>query len=713
MVKQRIWLIAGIVIIIVAGVTAYMMMYAADGEAKEETDVKVWLSSADGLFTLDPQEDVVFGQAGSTSPDMRTFLLDDAVTYQPYFGMGSSLEESTVYNLMRMSENHRESVMKVLFDPKEGLGWNLMRITLGTSDFTGREWYSYNDNPPGGSDPEMTHFSIQKDLDYHIIPIIKQALSYNPEMKIIASAWSVPAWMKDSGRLDGGPAKSGKMKSEYLPALALYYRKTIEAYAEQGIPIYAISLHNEPGIHVDYPMTEFSLSQQIELLKQLKQEFSSTEHGEIIDTEVWVNEFNIYDWEQQNKRIYDDPEAYALSDGTAFHDYWGHLSSMSDAHEAHPDKPIYMTERSVWGTKGADRIIQYFRNYARSYNAWVTLLDNQGQPNVSSTGAGRTLVTIDSKDPDQYAINFEAYMMGHFSKYLERGALRLDSNYYDDNYDTHISQMNGEEEVRPELSNIAFQNPDGTIVMIVVNNSSMAQDFRLLYKDKEFSATLPAKSLATYQWSAWPDGDQTQERVKTPVIAPVGGRVFGVQSVIITTSTEEAQIRYTLDGSIPDGNSPLYSGPIPLEGTNETVVVKAIAFKEGALDSVLKSAAYEFVIPSIIRDRLKRKLIWTLMTVRPSLVRKADSISAGLIPVIGWIIRWRSRRVDYTRSPIGLPDRTLKEPLNSEHRIQRLCQPACRARGIGRNGARWRASRSHWRREASCCGSTSTVPVSI
>lgn len=82
MVKQRIWLIAGIVIIIVAGVTAYMMMYAADGEAKEETDVKVWLSSADGLFTLDPQEDVVFGQAGSTSPDMRTFLLDDAVTYQ-------------------------------------------------------------------------------------------------------------------------------------------------------------------------------------------------------------------------------------------------------------------------------------------------------------------------------------------------------------------------------------------------------------------------------------------------------------------------------------------------------------------------------------------------------------------------------------------------------------------------------------------------------
>ncbi|RXZ84027.1 glycosyl hydrolase [Paenibacillaceae bacterium] len=512
-------------LLVVGAAIVFLMTSQSKEKAMEERKAEVWYSSESGLLVLERQGDLAFGPPDTAADGIRTFTLDDTLTYQPYFGMGASLEESSVYNLMRMSEENREAVLKYLLDPQEGLGWDVMRITFGTSDFTGREWYSYNDNPPGGTDTSMAHFSIQKDIDYHLIAVIKQALSYNPELKIIASAWSVPGWMKDSGRLEGGPEKSGKMKSEYLSALALYYRRAIEAYAEQGIPIYAMSLHNEPGIHVDYPMTELSLQQQIELLKLLKQEFASTDNGGQIATQVWVHEFNIYDWERQNRQIYTDPEAYALSDGTAFHDYWGHLSSMTAAHEAYPDKPIYMTERSVWGTRGADRIIQYFRNYARSYNAWVTLLDTRGQPNVSSTAAGRTLVTIDADNADNYTINFEAHMMGHFSKFIKRGALRLESNYFDASYDSHVPKMNGEEEQRPGVSNIAFKNDDGTIVMIVVNSSSEPQTFRALYADDELRDMLPGRTLATYRWTAKSKGAY-KERAAIVDVHPEGERIL-------------------------------------------------------------------------------------------------------------------------------------------------------------------------------------------
>ncbi|MBJ6363948.1 carbohydrate-binding protein [Paenibacillus sp. GCM10012307] len=641
---KRTALKAGLFIALAGILAAGAAVYLWERGGRDSVNVEAWYSSEDGSRVLEQQASLQWHQPGSAAEPIRTFTIDDSITYQPYFGVGSSLEESSVYNLMRMSRENREKVLQYLLDPKGGLGWNVMRITLGTSDFTGREWYSYNDNPPGGEDRAMERFSIQKDIDYNIVPVIQEALRYNPELKIIASAWSVPGWMKDSGRLEGGPSKSGKMKSEYMPALALYYRKAIEAYAEQGIPIYAISLHNEPGIHVDYPMTEFSLGQQIELLKLLKQEFGSTEHGEIIDTQVWVHEFNIYDWELQNKRIYDDPEAYALSDGTAFHDYWGHLSVMTDAHEAHPDKPIYMTERSVWGTRGADRIIQYFRNYARSYNAWVTLLDSRGKPNVSSTAAGRTLVTIDADTPDNYTINFESHMMGHFSRFIRQGALRLDSNYYDESFDRHEPRMNGEEEVRPEVSNIAFRNEDGAIVMIVVNNSRESRPFRVLYADGEWQDTLPGKTVATYRWKEAEKGT-FKERVKVPTVNPQDGSVFGEIQATLASATESAEIRYTLDGSVPGASSTLYTGPIAIKGQGETIQLKAIAMKEGMHDSTIRAVSYPFVLPSVIPGQIEAEAY-----LAASSGRTEPSSEGGLN--IGWVQRgdWLDYPVDVEES---------------------------------------------------------------
>ncbi len=184
---------ASLLILLVVIIAACIAVYLWKGEGRDMVNVEAWYSTEDGSLVLEQQDDLQWHPPGGTADDIRTFTIDDSVTYQPYFGIGSSLEESSVYNLMRMGTENREKVLKYLLNPKDGLGWNVMRITLGTSDFTGREWYSYNDNPPGGEDQAMEHFSIQKDIDYNIVPVIQEALRYNPELKIMLPPGVCPA----------------------------------------------------------------------------------------------------------------------------------------------------------------------------------------------------------------------------------------------------------------------------------------------------------------------------------------------------------------------------------------------------------------------------------------------------------------------------------------------------------------------------------------
>ncbi|HEX8538824.1 MAG TPA: glycosyl hydrolase, partial [Cystobacter sp.] len=152
-------------------------------------------------YTLSPQANIALTSPTTTAA--TTLAVDPSVQYQTMLGIGTSLEESTVFNLSRMSLAKRTEVLKKLLDPATGAGMNLLRITFGTSDFTGRQFYTYDDRPAGQTDPSLTYFSIQKDIDYNIVSTIKQALAVNPNLKIFASPWSPPAWMKDNGSLIG------------------------------------------------------------------------------------------------------------------------------------------------------------------------------------------------------------------------------------------------------------------------------------------------------------------------------------------------------------------------------------------------------------------------------------------------------------------------------------------------------------------------------
>lgn len=425
------------------------------------------LSAQDSLWITQP----------ATSSTVTTFNVNPDLSYQTIYGMGSSFDESSVYNLLLMSKEKRTEALRLLLDPVKGIGLNLWRLTIGTSDFTGRPWYTYDDMPAGETDTALSNFSIQKDKDYGIIQVIKEAQAINPNLRFFASPWSAPAWMKTSGNITGGYLADGMCQ-----VLAQYYRKFIEAYAAEGIPLYAMTVQNEPKqISTAYPTMGVTAAQEIELTKAIKAEFKA--HG--ITTKVWIFDHN-FDLSSFPDSVLADSNAYAAADGTAFHDYGGDPTAMSDLHTTYPDKEIFFTERSAWGVSGMDRIAQYFRNYAGSYCSWVTMLDQNKQPKNTPFSVDPTLLIKGTSSADQYWAIPEVYLLGQYAKYVEPGARRIYSDYG----------------VSGGLTNVAFLNPDGSIAMVVMNNSSSDQSFRVLSEGNQFTAKLPAKTVGTYVWQA-------------------------------------------------------------------------------------------------------------------------------------------------------------------------------------------------------------------
>src|SRR6185369_15222255 len=201
---------------------------------------------------------------------------------------------------------------------------------LGTSDFTSHDFYTYDD---GAADPTLSRFSIQRDIDYHIISTLQQALAINPNLKIFASAWSAPPWMKTSNAIIGG-----SLLSQYIPTLATYYRKAVQAYAAQGIPIYALTLQNEPLFSpADYPGMLVSADQERQLAKALRTELTGNALGGV---KIWAFDHNFSDGVSYSQGVLGTSsghsDAYSSVDGIAFHDYAGDPSAMSAVKASYP-----------------------------------------------------------------------------------------------------------------------------------------------------------------------------------------------------------------------------------------------------------------------------------------------------------------------------------------------------------------------------------------
>ncbi|MBZ5585594.1 MAG: glycosyl hydrolase [Acidobacteriia bacterium] len=442
-----------------------------------------WVSSEDNLFQLSRQLPYKFAAGqGSSLPDIR---VDAARRYQTMLGMGSSLEATTAANISRLEPRRQDEVIERLVHPVNGIGMNLMRICIGTSDFTGDPWYSYDDVPAGETDAPLARFSIEKDRAY-ILPVIKKALQKNPDLLFFASPWSPPGWMKSSGSMIGG-----HLLPQYYGPYARYLVRFVQAYEAEGVPIYAITVQNEPGVDREkqpkmaYPSSRYTGEAERDFLKFLGPEFRKAG----LKTKIWSYDHNFNEKSSPGDegidyptKVLSDPEAARHVSGVAFHFYVGQPSGMSIFHNRFPEMPIHFSEGSVYGARGALRLMDILRNWASSYNAWVTMIDEKRGPNRGPFPPSPTILLRNSQE-QSVTYRFDYYIYGQFMKFVQRGAVRIDSG-----------------EMEKTFGSVAFRNPDGKIVLIVANSGEEPREFRIGWGELTATASLPKRSVATYAW---------------------------------------------------------------------------------------------------------------------------------------------------------------------------------------------------------------------
>jgi glucosylceramidase len=460
---------------------------------RAEIVAEVWVTTEDLTKQLNRDRPALFTKDSRTTGDNGAtdvaMLVRAERTHQVMLGFGSSFEHSTCHNLSRLGQKDRAETIARLVDRQAGIGMNLMRICMGTPDFTGDPWYSYDDLPAGQTDPEMKHFSIDRDRRY-IIPVLKTALDKNPQLLFFASPWSPPGWMKSSRTMVGG-----RLLPEHYAAYATYFVKFVQAYEREGIPIYAVTIQNEPGIDRQhdapkwrYPSCRWTGEQERDFIRDhLGPAFKN--NG--IATKIWCydHNYNVAPGPDGNdpgiaypREILSDARAAQFVSGVAFHGYVGEPDGMSRILKEFPAKQIHFTEGSVFGLAGAQRLIELLSHGAASYNAWVTMIDDNGKPNNGPFPVSPTCILLDTKETTvDYRLDY--YLYGQFMKFIERGAIRIDVTGQD-----------------AECPAIGFKNPDGKLALILVNLRGTNRSIELVSDGTTACLDLAARSVMTIVW---------------------------------------------------------------------------------------------------------------------------------------------------------------------------------------------------------------------
>jgi glucosylceramidase len=457
--------------------------------------VRAWVSSADMTRTLTPSEPIVIQPKAKANLGDFVIEVDPKKTYQSILGMGGSFEHTTCYNLFQLGPERMAETIERLVNPDTGIGMNLMRICIGTPDFTGEPWYSYDDMPPGEQDRELAHFSIEKDKAY-VLPVLKKALEKNPDLLFFASPWSPPGWMKSCEDMIGG-----HLLPKYYDVYARYFVKFVQAYGAEGVPVYAVTPQNEPGMNTRenpvgewYPSCQWSLIKDpdtfwpvdVNVMGHNERDFIKKFLGPAFKnngaaTKIWCYDHN-FNNPGYPRAILSDPETARYVDGTAFHGYGGKPADMGAFHDEFPEKDVYFSEGTMPGIRGALRIVDLFRNWSRTYNDWVMMIDYDGKPNNGPFKTKSTCIQP-RRDGSGVDYHFTYFSYGQFMKFVKRNALRIAST-----------------EGGRAFNNVAFKNPNGEVVLVVVNGQDKDASFAVTFGKEAFTAALPGKSVGTFVW---------------------------------------------------------------------------------------------------------------------------------------------------------------------------------------------------------------------
>lgn len=448
--------------------------------AKTMNNVKLWLTTVDQKFMLSEVD--INNPVVSDFRETLRIAVDSNKKYQQMDGFGASLTDASAWLIFhKLSEEKRIEVMKKLFGRNEGIGISFLRQPMGATDYT-TKLYSYDDLPEGvKEDPELKYFSIKHDKQY-IIPLLKLAMKINPELKIMASPWSAPGWMKTTGSMIGG-----SLLRQYYSVYAQYFVKFTKAYEKEGIPIYAITPQNEPlYVPKEYPGMKMTWEEQADFIGEY---LGPAFEKEGIKTKILTYDHN---WDNTIYASYvlSHPKASKYVAGSAWHFYGGKHEAMSQIKEMFPDKDIWFTEGS-----GGDWVPAFFnafmdqmmhviripRNWSKTVVWWNIALDEKRGPTILSNSTCRGLIEI-NQETGEVKYNLDYYTLGHISKFVLPGAYRINSYTYS------------------SLETVAFENPNGTKVLIVSNRTNTNKKIIVEEGGREFEYIIPGYAAATFVW---------------------------------------------------------------------------------------------------------------------------------------------------------------------------------------------------------------------
>lgn len=429
--------------------------------------------------TMPDKSELLKWQSLLSTPDAshQQLTINPAVTYQVMDGFGFTLTGGSALHIANMSAPARAKLLAELFGAgPNDISVSYLRISIGASDLD-ELLFSYDDLPAGQTDEKLEKFDLGYDKKY-LIPVLKEILAINPDIKILGSPWSPPVWMKDNGDTRGG-----SLKPEFYGVYANYLVKYIQEMKKNGIAIDAITVQNEPLHPGNNPSLLMPAeAQKVFVRDHLGAAFSKNN----IHTKIIIYDHNA-DRPDYPISILNDPQAAKYIDGSAFHLYGGKVENISKVHDAHPTKNLYFTEQWVGAPGNFEKELNWHienliigapRNWCKTVLEWNLAADEHQDPHTDRGGCDRCLgaVTITG---NTYTREPAYYIIAHASKFVPSGSVRVESN-----------QIDG-------LPNVAYKTPNGRVVTIIQNTTKQEQVIDLTAGTVKRTLTLKAGGVAT------------------------------------------------------------------------------------------------------------------------------------------------------------------------------------------------------------------------
>jgi glucosylceramidase len=408
-------------------------------------------------------------------------LVDPGMKFQLFEGIGGALTDAAAETFFKLPPAIQDELLTAYFDVDKGIGYSLCRTHINSCDFSS-ESYAYATTP---GDTLLSGFSVDHDLKYRI-PFIKKALERTGgQMRLFASPWSPPAWMKTNNNMLQG----GKLKEECQGAWADYYIRFFEAYQQEGISFWGLTVQNEPLATQTWESCIFTAEDELRFVRDYLGPRLRQSPFAKLKLMIWDHNRDIV--YHRASTIFADPKAAAYVWGTAFHWYMGdHYENVKMVHDAFPDKGLVFSEGCgypfswenvsdwYWGEKYAEAMIMDFNNFTHGWTDWNILLDETGGPNHVGNFCLAPVIG-DTRTGKLHFMN-SYYYIGHFSKFIRPGARRIACS-----------------STRDELLATAFLNTDGTVAVVILNKTGSAVDYHLWMEGRACRLSLPAHAIMT------------------------------------------------------------------------------------------------------------------------------------------------------------------------------------------------------------------------